>query len=237
VYVVTRYRFGNGARYTLVASPVLVPAFYHALRSLITRPVTRIAYLTVCAAAVCLSNFRTLDVASRSIFGTFPFGSHRLLNMTSLAGGLKLDALVYNLEFLQLQYLYGDAMRDLRPRPGSILLMGNAIYHFPPDVDGRTYQLTAQPSRATPFFIAIGDVTRDVIAWHVRTDGAPFFYLAFANADNEQLEQLRKTYPLLATKRYERFGYTLDLYTFRFSFVREARLSATRADSARYNSG
>ncbi len=237
VYTVTRYRFGNGARYTLLASPVLILAFYHALRSLLTRPVTRIAYLTVCAAAVFLSNFRTLDVASRSIFGTFPFGSHSLLNITSLAGGLKLDALAYNLEFLQLQYLFGDMMRDLRPRPGSVLLMGNAIYYFPPDVDGRTYQLTAEPSHATPFFVAIGDVTRDVIASHVRRDGEPFFYLAFANADNEQLGPLRKTYPLLATKRYERFGYTLDLYTFRFSFAPEARRTVTSADSPRYSSG
>jgi len=27
-------------------------------------------------------------------------------------------------------------IRDVRPPPGSVLLMGNAIYNFPPDVDG-----------------------------------------------------------------------------------------------------
>jgi len=151
------------------------------------------------------SNFRTLDIASRSIFGTFPFGSHSLLNMTSLAGGLKLDALAYNLEFLQLEYLFADMIRDLRPRSGSVLLMGNAIYYFPPDVDGRNYELTANPSHVLPLFIAIGDVSRDVIGSHVRADGEPFFYMAFANADNEQLDTLRKTYPLTATRRYERF--------------------------------
>jgi hypothetical protein len=219
VYVVTRYRFSNGARYVLLASPMLILAFYHALLSLFTRQISRLFYLTMCAALVFLSSFRTLDFVSKSIFGTFTFGSHALLDMTSLTGGLKLDSIVYNLEFLQLQYLFGDMVRDTRPRPGSILLMGNAIYNFPPDVDGRDYAITANPSRAVTFFVALGDVKRDIIESHVRSDGELFFYVGFANADNVQLQYLLKEYPLVAMKQYERYGYTLDLYTFRFSFT------------------
>jgi hypothetical protein len=219
VYIVTRFRFSNGARYTLLASPLLILAFYHSLLALSPRVIGRLIYLTLCAVVVFLSNFRTLDFVSRSIFGTFAFGSHRLLDMTSLAGGLKLDSIVYNLEFLQLQYLFGDMVRDVRPRPGSVLLMGNAIYKFPPDVDGRDYSITANPSHAVPFFVAIGDVKRDVIASHVRHDGELFYYVAFPNADNAQLTPLLKAYPLAATKEYQRFGYTLASYTFRFSFA------------------
>lgn len=219
VYVVTRYRFSNGARYVLLASPVLILAFYHALLCLCARHSSRLVYLSVCAVLVFLSNVRSLDFVSRSFFGTFSFGSHALLDMTSLTGGLKLDSIVYNLEFLQLQYLFGDMIRDIRPRSGSILLMGNAIYNFPPDVDGRDYALTANPSHTVPFFVAIGDVKRDVIESHVRSDGELFFYIAFANADNVQLQELLKNYPLVATKKYDRHGYTLDLYTFRFSFT------------------
>jgi hypothetical protein len=218
VYVVTRYRFSNAARYVLLASPLLILAFYHALLYLFARPGSRLIYLTVCTGLVFLSNFRSLDFVSRSLFGTFNFGSHALLDMSSLTGGLKLDSLVYNLEFLQLEYLFGDMIRDVQPRPGSILLMGNAIYNFPPDVDGRNYTLTANPSHAVPFFIAIGDVTREVIGSHVRRDGELFFYLAFANADNVQLQELLKKYPLVGTKTYDRYGYTLGLYTFRFWF-------------------
>ena len=110
-------------------------------------------------------------------------------------------------------------MRDLRPRYGSVLLMGNAIYNFPADVDGRDYTLTANPAHAVPFWIAIGDVSRDAIASHVRSDGELFFYIAFANADNVQLQELLKKYPLVGTKKYDRYGYTLDVYTFRFSFT------------------
>jgi hypothetical protein len=220
VYLVTRYRFTNAARYVLLASPVLILTFYHALLVLLESRVSRLCYLTLCAVLVFLSNFWTLDFVSRSIFGTLPFGSHALLDMPSLMGGLRLDSMVYNLEFLQLQYLWSDMVRDVRPRTGNILLMGNAIYNFPPEVDRESYALTANPLRAVPFFVAIGDVPRDVLASHVRHDGEPFFYVAFANADNAQLQTLLKEYPLVGTKQYQRYGYTLDLYTFRFTFTR-----------------
>jgi hypothetical protein len=219
VYVVTRFRPTNAARYVLLASPMLILTFYHSLLSLFASRLRRVCYLTMCAVLVFVSNFRTIDFVSGSIFGTLPFGSHALLDMPSLTGGLKLDALVYNLEFLQLQYLYGDMIRDVRPRPGAVLLMGNAIYNFPPDVAGPSYALTANPSRAIPFFVAIGDVTRSVLQSHLQREGEPFFYMAFANADNVQLQNLLKEYALVAKKRYDRYGYALDLYTFRFAFT------------------
>jgi hypothetical protein len=219
VYVVTRYRPTNAARYVLLTSPILILAFYQALLSLLAGRVVRLFYLSGCVALVFLSNFRTLDFVSRSIFGTFGFGSHALLDMPSLTGGLKLDTLVYNLEFVQLQYLFGDMVRDVRPRPGSVLLMGNAIYNFPPEVDGRSYGLSADPSHAVPLFVAVGDVKRDVLQLHLRREGELFFYVAFANADNDQLRNLLKEYALVATKPYRRNGYTLDLYTFRFAFA------------------
>src|SRR5262249_17638446 len=112
-----------------------------------------------------------------------------------------------------------DMIRDLRPPDGSILLMGNAIYNFPPDVDGRDYTLSADPSHAVPFFVALGDIKRDVVASHVRNDGQLFYYMAFANAANVQLQELLKRYPLIRKKPHERHGYTMDVYTFRFLFT------------------
>jgi hypothetical protein len=139
--------------------------------------------------------------------------------MPSLTGGLKLDTLVYNLEYLQLEYLFGDMIQDRRPVPGTVLLMGNAMFNFPPEVDGRTYRMTPDPTHAVPYFIAIGDVTRHQLQSHMQRDGDLFHYMAFANAGNEQLQALLKDYPLVTTKRYQRHGYTFDLYTFRFTFA------------------
>ncbi len=215
VYIVTRYRFSNAARYVLLASPMLVLAFYRALASLAKQRALRLVYLSVCAVLVLLSNFRTLDPVSRSLFGTIRFGSHALLDRTSFFGNLKLDCMAYNLEVLNLQYLYRDAVRDVRPAIGSLLLMGNAIYEFPPTIDGRTYELTSEPTHALPLVIAIGE--RHAVESHVRREGERFFYVAFPNADNLQLPGLLNAYELISKKQYERHGYTVDLYTFRFS--------------------
>lgn len=220
VYMVTRFRFSNNARYVLLTSPILILVFYRALLSLAGAAAV-VSYLGVCAVLVFSSNFRTFDPASRSIFGTFSFGSHAILDMPSLMGGLKLDCLVYDLEFLQLQYLFGDLVRDVRPPPGAVLLMGNAVYNFPPDVDGRTYALTANPAHAVPYFVAIGDVRRQVLESHITRDGDPFFYVVFPNADNVQLQGLLKEYALVGMKTYERRGYVIELYTFRFTFKRD----------------
>jgi hypothetical protein len=161
VCITTRFRPTNAARYVPLASPVVTLLFYRALAAVAARRIVRISYLAACAGLVFVSNFRTLDVVSQSIFGTFPFGSHRILDMPSLTGGLKRDTRVHNLEFLQLEFLFGDMIRDLRPVPGKVLLMGNAIYNIPPDVDGRSDALTANPSRAVPYVVSIGDVSPD----------------------------------------------------------------------------
>ncbi|HZT77291.1 MAG TPA: hypothetical protein VFA27_11575 [Vicinamibacterales bacterium] len=218
MYITTRYRGFNNARYVLLMSPALIATFYGALVWLVRGAAARFAYLAVCAVLIVASNFRTIDPLSRSIFGTFEFGSHRLLDMPAMTGGLKLDALVYNLEFLQLEYVYADMIRGVRPRPGSVVLMGNAIYFFPPDVDGRRYTLTANPTRAMPLFVARGDIDRDTLAAHVTHDGDLFYYAAFANTDNRELASLRQAYELVDTTHVDRGGYTLDAYAFRFRF-------------------
>ena len=219
VYIVTRYRFSNGARYVLLAMPLVILVFYHALLTVCRRHGRRLVYLSACAILVFISNFRTIDFVSKSFFGTFAFGEHALLNMTSLTGGLNLDSIVYESRVSSAQYLYGDMIQDVRPQAGSVVLMGNAIYNFPPDVDGRDYTLTARPSHVLPLFVAIGDVKREVIASHMQRNGQPFYYVAFANADNVQLRGLLADYPLLRSKRYQRHGYTLDVYVFSFPLI------------------
>ena len=222
VYVVTRYRDYNNARYVLVMSPVLVAAFYHALLSVFANGAARRLFLVVTVALVFVSNFRTVDVLSKAVFGTFTFGSHALLDMPSLLGGPRLDSTVYNLESLQYSYLLTDMMQDLRPAPRTVLFMGDTTHNFPPRVDARTYVPTVDPSHALPLAILAGDgdVQRDTLRTHVAGEGGRFFYMAFANADNHQLRLLLKEYPLVAAKRYERNGYTLDLYTFQFTSLR-----------------
>jgi hypothetical protein len=218
-YAVTRYRVYNNARYVLIVAPVLVLAFYHALLSLrASRPV-RLVVVCVMAAFVLVSNFRTIDPVSKRVFGTFPFGSHALLDLPSFVGGPRLDSIVYNFESLQFHYLLTDVMLDLRPTYRTVLFMGDTTYNFPPHVDGRSYKLTLDPSHAIPLSILAGDgdVMPEALRSHNLREGDRFFYMAFANADNHQLRLLRDRYPVVATKQYDRSGYTLDVFTFEFT--------------------
>ncbi len=130
-----------------------------------------------------------------------------------------MDSIVYNLESLQFDGLLNDVMRDLRPAPDTVFFMGDTTYNFPPKVDARSYEVTVDPSRALPLSVLSGDgdVPKDALRKHVKGDGDQFFYLAFANADNHQLRLLLQLYPLVRTKQYDRNGYTLDVYTFRFA--------------------
>ena len=217
VYAVSRYRDFNNVRYGLIVSPVLIALFYQALISVFRSQRHRQWFLGVTALLVFLSNFRTIDVVSKGVFGTFPFGSHALLDMPSIIGGPKLDCLVYNLESLEFGYLLRDMMRDVRPPPGAVFFIGNPTYFFPPKVDARSYALTRDPSHALPLSILYraADASQDALRQHL--GGADrFFYMAFPNVDNDLLQLLRKDYALVREKRYERSGYAFDLYTFGF---------------------
>jgi hypothetical protein len=215
VYAVSRYRDFNNVRYVLIVSPVLIALFYRALLSVFRRQRHRQWFLGLTALLVFLSNFRTIDVVSKGVFGTFPFGSHALLDMPSIIGGPKLDCLVYNLESLEFGYLLRDMMRDVRPRPGAVFFIGKPTYFFPPKVDARSYALTRDPSHALPLSILdrAADASQDALRQHL--GGAErFFYMAFPNVDNDLLQLLQKEYAVVREKRYERAGYAFDLYTF-----------------------
>ena len=110
-------------------------------------------------------------------------------------------------------------MQDVRPAPGTVFVMGDASYNFPPRVDARTHALTVDPAHALPLVVLSGDgdLRRDALGRHLRGDGDRFFYMAFPNADNHQLRLLMNDHSVVATKRYDRRGYAFDLYTFRFS--------------------
>ena len=219
VYVVTRYHDYNNARYVLIVSPLLIVTFYGALLAVFPRVAVRRLFLSVAVVLVFLSNFRTLDFGSKAAFGTIHFGRHRLLDMPSIVRGVKLDSIVYNLESLQFYYLLSDMMKDLRPAPHTVFFTGVVPYYFPPLVDERSYALTANSSHALPLSIlsSDGDVRREVLRTHVTGNGDRFFYLAFGISDNHLLQLLLQQYPLAGSKRYDRNGYTLDVYYFRFT--------------------
>jgi hypothetical protein len=109
VYFLTRIPMWNNPRYMLPVYPVLVILFADAVSILFKK---RQAVVTCIIAVVlvlqCVSSFRTIDPVSKSVMGTFKFGSHEMLGMTSFKGGSGFygrDQLVYNFEFTEIHYL------------------------------------------------------------------------------------------------------------------------------------
>lgn len=75
---------------------------------------------------LALSAFRTIDPVSKALYGTFEFGDHPMLRMTSISKeccGAGIDQLAYNLEFVQYHRVLDAATRRLRPDRERLLVV------------------------------------------------------------------------------------------------------------------
>ncbi len=113
-YGATRFFSLLNARYFLYFYPFLLLAFRssmdilgHYFVLLNKQRLKRLIYITVMFLVVC-SNFRTFDPVSKKIFGSFYFGEHKFLKVTSLTEeccGFARDQMIYNLQGLALSKL------------------------------------------------------------------------------------------------------------------------------------
>jgi hypothetical protein len=118
LYLLTRYHTYADPRYWMPVYPalllVLAPAMEWAVRAAIVRRVALGAFILL----VALSNFATFDPVAKRVLGTFPFGRHRMLAMTSISDeccGFGRDQLVYNLEALEIHYALSRVFARIRP--------------------------------------------------------------------------------------------------------------------------
>ncbi len=128
-FVLTRFQTFLNARYFMPLYPLLLLCTLIGIQELTGRRAIRcLAMSTVCLGFL-LSVWRTSDPVSRAIFGTFPFGDHEMLRMTSLTGeccGYGRDQLVYSLEFAQFHYVLDEMLPALTsaPRPPAVVWPG-----------------------------------------------------------------------------------------------------------------
>lgn len=108
IYFLTRIPMWNNPRYMLPVYPVLAILFADAVSVLFKRQSVVTCIVAAVLVLLCISSFRTIDPVSKRIMGTFMFGSHEILRMTSLkddSGSYGRDQLVYNFEFTEIHYL------------------------------------------------------------------------------------------------------------------------------------
>jgi len=220
VYITTLVRPWSMARYVLAAYPVLLIVFSFALTSLWRNWIVRSLILSVILIAFVMSNLRTIDPVSKAFYGTFPFGTHAILQIDArpVAESFKRDEMIYNLEYIEIEHLYSDAMAALRPSPTTPVVMGESgAFYFPPLIDAVTYRPTTVWNRSMKRRIVGG-------SWELRSllqskEQPPLIHLiAFPNLDNSKvLTLLKDRYRETDQRVFAHDGYSITTSTFMLS--------------------
>ena len=206
-FFVTRFRTYTNVRYFLVAYPLLFAVFALSLIRLRLRSSFRRALVAAVAALLIVSNFRTVDLASRVAFGVFYFGEHEMLSVTSITNeccGHGRDQLVYNLEVTKLHDLQNDVFVDVAAGADTVFLVDRlARWFIGGPIDPSTHRRTLQRVGAvTPRFLAPDEA--------VASKPDRLYYLAFPYVERD-IAPLLPYYDTVSTKRYLRSGYALDV--------------------------
>lgn len=212
VYIVTRMRNWNNARYVMHAAVPLILCAIVAGRRLFSDRVLRVLFGGILALFL-VSNVRTIDPLSLRMYGTLRFGTHAWLDRNSLYGPMLRDQNVYNLEFLQLHYLTQDAFRDLGVTEKMPLLTGrNGLFGLP-GIDAATHTLV-RGKAATPLRYFEWAPIPDGQLQYFR-DAKIGLYLEYPNLDNrDNLRLAYSNYRFLWVRTYRRNGYELRVHGF-----------------------
>lgn len=123
-YVFTSYKHFVNLRYFLPLNVLLIFIFLSTIFSIKHILVRRIIMVVVFT-LIFLSNFQTIDPLTKKTFGTFKFGNHEMLYITSVTNELPpygRDQIVYNLQAAQLHYLLNDAFAYIKPKANTSFL-------------------------------------------------------------------------------------------------------------------
>jgi hypothetical protein len=211
-YLVTRFPTFNNVRYLLPAFPLVVLAFGIALASLVPTIRVRVAMLATAAALQLASMAFTIDPVSKFVFGTFPFGRHEMLVMTSLRNeccGYGRDQLVYNLQYTRFDSLQQTIFSTLRPRDGEVFAiagLANWTLHGP--LDAKTYRPTLRTQNV---------IRPRVLTVHDFAKGEPLpnrmRYIAWPNVDNRpDLRLLSRAYHIRRPTIIDENGYEVAVF-------------------------
>ena len=212
VYALTRFVVFSNVRYLFPAFALMLVCAYAALLRLSPNPHPRRLALAAYALVLGISAERTVDPISRRLWGTFPFGSHEMLRMTSLTGeccGIGRDQLVYSLEFTRMHDVMDDALAALAPDSASLIVIpANTSWYTIGPLDARTHRRTLRRAdTVTPPAVEHGEIMKAP----VRPER--FTFLALPNADIPRaLANLGLFYEWGAPRRFERSGYAIAAY-------------------------
>lgn len=210
-FFLTFYKTFINVRYFLPLYVLMIILSYAGLKFTAKSDKLRQFLLIVIFLIFFISNFDTLDPISQKIWGTFNFGSHKLLKITSITGeccGFGRDQLTYNLEFTYFDSLQNRFYQDVE------LSSTDTIAYHPLDgpeiisrIDAKSHNRTARIS--TAFEPSVVTYTfPDLVSKPDR-----IYYLEFPNVDNEDILRYYLTYyNVEEIKTYKQDGYEMKVY-------------------------
>jgi len=208
-----RPRLTFGLAIGLVVYALLLVLFLGSLLRLGVGAVVRRVALGGYAALLLVSAVRTVDPASRRLYGTFAFGSHDMLRMTRVTGeccGFGQDQLAYSLEFTVLQPLTDAAVGAIEasaPTPTIVLPDSTSWIFLDPPASGRRHFAYRLPSGAKPRVLE----HREVFQGANRPASA--YYIALPYGDNARaMRELTPLYEFRDERRFARHGYWISVY-------------------------
>ena len=211
-FALTRFASYANSRYLLPVMALSLVPLFAALEALRLPVRARRGILAVLSLMLLVSNVRTIDPASQALFGTFPFGEHRMLRMTSItheccASGR--DQLVYSLEFTTIERLMSDALAATAPGDSTLIVLPDSTNWYAVSLLDRT-------TNRRSF-----DSTTSVVPTVTESDSASLFssrygravYLTLPNgAGDRGLEMLARDFVVGPERRFSRRGYWLSAY-------------------------
>ena len=213
----TRFKSFLNLRYYLPLYPLLILVASLSVMKLSVRRAVfwRRLLLATSLALMAMSSFRTVDPIAKAIFGTFSFGKHPLLSMTSITrenSGHGRDQLVYNTEFTRFETLQDRVYEVLRPDADTVILFHpDAYWFFTGALDRTTFHRTTRSTSSfTPLFATVADIAMTA------TRPPEVFYIVLPNLDSRRdLALLNHLYATVDIQRVmDADGYSLQIIHF-----------------------
>jgi hypothetical protein len=208
----TRFITFSNVRYLMAGIGLVLGVAYVALVRLGLRPGVRRVALGAYVVLLVASALRTVDPVSRRLWGTFQFGSHPMLDMTSISGeccGRGRDQLVYSLEFTRFHELTDMVLTTLMRDTATVIALPTyGGYLFIERLDRATWRRTLRRRDAFEPFTVSGPF--------VPSGAEPpqsMIYIAMPNAkDPVTLPLLANGYVVGPEQRFESDGYAVSVY-------------------------
>lgn len=202
----------SNVRYLMAGTALWLVVSYIALVRLGLGPGVRRIALGAYAALVTVSAVRTVDPVSRKLWGTFPFGSHPMLDITSITGeccGAGRDQLAYSLEFTRFHELTDSVLVTLLRDTATVIVVPSQLrYNTIGRVDSTTWRRTLRREGAFEPTVMTGPV--------VLIRNPPprsLIYIDMPNGkDSTSLAELSSVYDVGPERRFESDGYAISAY-------------------------